>query len=187
MLQTIYADKIVQLVKRRNMLTIGLVSAVLLNMIQALSVTYLIRNTKVILVPPEIKEELWVRPKEVSEVYLRDLTDYFASLVLNVTPSSALGKTDLILQHVHPKGYGAVKEQLVKDATVIQNKSITQFFVPMNYEINQQQLLVKVTGDLTILVGQEKVNQELATFKIKYILDHGRLLVADFIKEATNA
>ena len=108
-------------------------------------------------------------------------------MVLNVTPSTALGKTDLILHHVHPKGYGTVKEQLVRDATVIQNKSITQFFVPMNYEINQQQLLVKVTGDLTILVGQEKVNQELATFKIKYILDHGRVLVADFIKEATNA
>lgn len=187
MLQTVYKDKISQLIQKRNLLTLGLVVAVLINTIQAFAVNYLVRNSKVILVPPTITEEMWVRTKEVSEVYLRDLTDYFANMILNVTPHSALGKTNLVLQYIHPKGYGAVKEQLVKDAEIIKNKSITQFFVPMNYEINQKQLTVKVTGDLTTLIGQEKINQELAKFNIKYAMQNGRLLIVDFIKESTNA
>lgn len=187
MLQTIYADKIAKLIKKRNLLTLGLVSAVFINIIQAVTVTYLVRNSKVILVPPIIKEEMWVRAKEVSEVYLRDLTDYFVNMVLNVTPSSVLGKTDLILQHVHPKGYGAVKEQLIKDAEIIRIKSITQFFVPMSYEINAKQLTAKVTGDLTTLVGQEKINQDLTVFNLKYSLEQGKLLIVDFVKESSDA
>jgi len=177
-------SKILMLVKRRNLLTVGLSFAILLNLIQAITTATLIDNTRIILVPPTIKEPFWIESHNVSEEYLRQMTDYFLTLILNVTPATASSKAEMILKSVHPESYGLVKEQLLTDETEIKKRQISRFFVPLRYEINSSIRWVKVQGDLTILVGQQPVSLERVQYRLQYQLEGGRLLIESFGEES---
>jgi len=175
--------KIMQLIQRRNLLTVGLALSVLLNLIQAITVTNLLGKNRVVLVPPEIKEPFWVSSSDVSHEYLQQMTDYYLTLILNVTPETAAVKRELLLKCVHPSGYGSVKEQLISEESEIRKRQISRFFVPISYEVNNTEHWVKALGDLTILVGQQKVSVERVEYRIQYQLEAGRLLIEAFSEE----
>jgi len=176
-------SKILLLVKRRNLLTVGLTFSFLLNLVQAITTASLVGHTRIVVVPPQIKEPFWIEPDNVSEEYLRQMTDYFLTLILNVTPATTELKRAMILRSVHPKSYGLVKEQLLTDETEIKKRQISRFFVPITYEINQAARWVKVQGDLTILVGQQPVSVERVQYRLQYQLEAGRLLIEAFSEE----
>jgi conjugal transfer pilus assembly protein TraE len=176
-------SQIVELIKRRNLLTMGLAVAVLLTLIEATTVASLVGKTRIIVVPPEIHEPFWVSPKAVSTEYLRQMTDYFLTLILNVTPDSTVSKRALLLAHVHPSGYGAAKAQLIQDETEIKKRQISRFFVPISYEVNDKSHWVIVLGDLTIMVGQERVSSKRVRYRIQYQLESGKLLIEAFGEE----
>ena len=176
-------SKIASLVKNRNLLTVGLTVAVVLSLIQAIALAGLVGKTRIVLVPPEIKEPLWVEPHRVSHAYLQQMSDYFLSLILNITPGNAAAKRELLLQTVHASAYGAVKAQLLEDETEIKKRQISRFFVPVSYEVNDRERWVKATGDLTLVVGQQHISTERVQYRIQYQIEAGRLLIEAFNQE----
>ena len=179
-------SKLMQLVQRRNGLTVLLACSVLLNALQGVSVIALMRQTRVVIVPPEVQQPFWVGSNAVSETYLQQMTDYFLTLILNVTPETSAVKRELLLGFVHTASYGVVKAHLVQDETEIKKRNLARFFAPRAYEISTHDLSVKTIGDLTTLVGQEKVGIERIQCHIRYQLEQGRLWIDEFSMEKIN-
>jgi type IV conjugative transfer system protein TraE len=169
-------SKIAQLVKKRNTLSLVLVCSLSVNLLQGITVLNLVDKTRTVIVPPDSRE-FWVSSKMVSVSYLQQMTDYFLTLILNTTPSTAAYKRETLLKFVHPSHYGLVKEQLITDETEIQKRHISRFFVPVSYEVNEADHSVKTLGDLTTLVGQEKVSVERLEYQLQYHIEEGQLLI----------
>jgi conjugal transfer pilus assembly protein TraE len=175
-----------QLVKKRNTLSLILMVSLGLNLLQGVTVFNLLDKTRTIIVPPDVREEFWVSTQTVSSSYLQQMTDYFLSLILNTTPHTAFHQRETLLRFVHPNDYGFVKEQLVSEEAEIIKRQLSRFFVPITYEVNESERWVKAIGDLTTLVGQEKVSVERKTFRLQYALSQGQLLIEAFTEEKEN-
>jgi len=180
-------SKIAQLVKKRNTLSLILVFSLGLNLLQGISVLNLLDKTHLVIVPPDIREAFWVSSKTVSASYLQQMSDYFLSLILNTTPATASHQRETLLKFVHPSHYGLVKEQLITNEAAIIKRQLSQFFVPISYEISEAENWVKVIGELTTLVGQEKVSVEKRAFLIQYQIQQGQLLIEAFTEEKSDA
>ena len=179
-------SKIMELVKRRNTLSLVLVVSLSLNLLQGISVFNLLDKTKIVIMPPEIREGFWISNQNVSASYLQQMTNYFLSLILNTTPATAYHQRETLLRFVHPNDYGLVKEQLVTQEAEIIKRQLSRFFVPVTYEVNEIERSVKAIGDLTILVGQEKVSVERKAYQLQYTLNQGQLLIEAFTEEKEN-
>jgi type IV conjugative transfer system protein TraE len=161
-------------------------SAVII-LLQAVTIFVMSNHVRVIITPTEIREEFWLEPKEVSSSYLSQMSFVFASLMFDVTPESLVAKQDTILSFVDPAYYGEMKGQLVKEAQELKKRQISRFFSVISHEVNNSEKWVKVMGDMTTLVGREKVETKRTIYKFQYRYKSGRLFVSDIIEEPVNA
>jgi hypothetical protein len=72
---------------------------------------------------------------------------------------------------------------MVSEEEEIIKKNISRFFVPISYEVNNVERWVKVLGEVTTLVGQEKVSILRSQFYIKYQVISGRLFIEELTEE----
>lgn len=182
MLIQTYGNHLQKLVKTRNLLVLAIVVSVLLNLIQAIATVRFSNNTTTVVVPAEIKEPFTIKGKKLSAEYLRQMSDYFAALVLNVTPESMTDKTNSILRYVHPSVYGEMKAYLFNEANNLKRNQQSRFFTPTNFDVDEEQNKVIVEGDETHLIGKLEAFRERRRYALTFSYEHGQLYLNSFYK-----
>ncbi len=112
--------------KQRNFFIAFLVLSLSINLVQGLE--RLFAKQKVVILPPAIHQEVWVRGAEFSESYLEEWAYYLASLLLTVSPYTIEYQTDLVLRHVSPGLYSKLKQQLRQEAEHLQKNNAATVF-----------------------------------------------------------
>jgi type IV conjugative transfer system protein TraE len=103
----------------RNRLLIVALALLSLNIIQSVSIFSLIGTQKTIVIPATFDREFTVSSK-FSDSYLEQMSQYFAALLLNITPNTFAMQAEQLLQHVASQNYAAVKTQLVAQTAEIE-------------------------------------------------------------------
>lgn len=163
---------------KRNLL-LSLVAALLvINFTQALFT--FVRSERIIVMPLDIKQEVWLEKGHVSASYLEEMALFFASLILESSPESAAYKRDIILRNTVSEGYGPLKTKLLEDEARLKKEHLTTSFQASSIKVDPEKLIVELTGDLLHFVGEKRVSQTRDTYQFEFVYRHGRLLIKTF-------
>jgi len=110
----VLVDEYNQAIQWRNRFLFAALGLFVLNIVQSVSVYSLISRKSTIVVPANFYREFSISDYDVSDSYLEQMTQYFASLLLNVTPETFEGNSNLLLQHVLSNDYSSFKSQLTQ-------------------------------------------------------------------------
>lgn len=175
-----YTNHLQKLVKARNFLVIGLGCSIFLNLLLAGISLRLSNNTRTILLPAKTHAPMWVEDQKLSVEYLKQMSDYFISLFLNVTPESMPEKQHTILKYVHPNAYGEIKGYLQDELKKIKHHQQSRFFNPVRFEVDESKNIVAVIGDEIHLIGKREAYRERRTYEISFAYNNAQLYLNSF-------
>jgi type IV conjugative transfer system protein TraE len=110
------AGNIDTLSKQRNLLAVLLGVMFLSNIF--LSTSLLLKDTRIVIVPAGLTNEVVVSNAGVSNSYVEEMTSFFLSYLLDLSPSNINYRSQVILRHVIPEYYQTMnnyfKEEIKK-------------------------------------------------------------------------
>lgn len=177
---SIERSQIDKLFAQRNGYIMLAMGSMLLCLIQLIIIFLLSSREKTILVPPAIGKSFWVSAQQVSPEYLSEMTTFFASLRLNITPESASQQRETLLRYTDPVYHNTLKTQLVQEADHINEQHIAMAFFPVNVKVDSQHFKAIIVGDLKSFAGESALPVRRVSYLVTYRYDAGRLLVKSF-------
>jgi conjugal transfer pilus assembly protein TraE len=176
----VLVDEYNQAIQWRNRFLFVSLGLFALNIIQGVSVYSLISRKSTIVVPANFHREFSISDHSVSDSYLEQMTQYFTSLLLNVTPGTFDGNISLLLQHVLSNDYSSFKSQLTQQKQELNKKGLSTTFYISNFKVYRKSLRVKLRGELRLVVGNSPMETKSNTYQIEYVNQHGRLYIKSF-------
>ena len=169
-----------KVLSERNRLLIALSILGGLCVLLGLSNFYLIGRERVIVVPPLVSRDFWVATHIVSDSYLEQMAEFFAGLLLNVTPSSFATRAEHLLQHVASDAYPAIKAQTVTQQLELERRAMSTSFHPTSFKVDRARLLVELKGQLKVVVGNAPLDTQSKTYQLQFVQQQGRLYIKQF-------
>lgn len=163
----ILQQNITKLLSQRN--AIGVLSGVQTLSMAVLIIALACKSERTILMPPEIKREMWFQGGNVSVSYLESFGEYISKLFLDITPSNFAHNHEQILKYATPEAYGALKKQLMNDGEQYTKLQLSTHFYPTQLTVNNKTLEVEVKGTLTSYIAGNKVKDSQEILILKFI------------------
>ena len=154
----------------------------LANVLLAVRIAGSDNHEKTVLVPPSLERPVWVRSDKVSAAYLQEMSRYFSTLILNVTPKSVDSGIDVFLRYVSPAAFGKLRNSMELQAQRLKRNSVSTAFYPVDYQIKEKAREVVVMGDFITIVGTQKVPAQRRAWRLTYALSDGRLWITEFVE-----
>jgi conjugal transfer pilus assembly protein TraE len=178
MKQKLFSLRRMRLVHQRNVLYVLVGTLLSLNLMQAL--VLLLRAEHIVIVPPEVSRSFWVSRTKASSAYFEEMGLFFVSLFLDVSPSSAAYKREILLRHALPEIYGSLKTKLLEDERRIQKEHVSTSFQAVAIKVNPNTGVVEITGDLLRFVGTKRISQSRDTYGLTLVYQAPQLLIKTF-------
>lgn len=178
------ADELTRAFRERNRVVIISTVIVVSNLVLT---CYLFTNKeRVVIIPANISNEFWTERRAVSKEYLEEMTVFFTSQLLDVTPSSMSYQRNVILRNVAPSVYDLLKNKLIKEEERYKKENLATTFVPSKIVINATKLKALVTGVLTSYVNGKEVSQVSDQYLLKFNYNAGKLVIKSFARVEEN-
>lgn len=163
----IFQQNSAKFLSQRN--AIAVVSGVQTMSMAVLILALACKSERIILMPPEIKREMWFQGANVSVSYLESLGEYISKLLLDITPTSFTHNHERILKFATPEVYGALKKQLMNDGEQYTKLQLSTHFYPSQLTVNQKTLEVEVKGTLSSYIAGNKIKDSPENITLKFI------------------
>ncbi|MGL5720274.1 MAG: type IV conjugative transfer system protein TraE [Alphaproteobacteria bacterium] len=163
------------LLKQRNILTFWCALFGIMGVLEA--IVLLIKEDRIILVPPELNQRVWVEKGRVSEAYLEEMALFFIHLALDVNPLSAAYQRDVFLRYALPHKYGHLKAQLLEDEARLSKENLSTIFRPSGVIVNRSKGWVDVSGDFIGIVGEKRIFQIRETYRVQMHFSKGNFFL----------
>lgn len=145
-----------------------------------LGVGILHKAEKVILVPPEINKTFWVSSKTVDEVYLSEMSIFWANILLNTAHGTSEFRTKVILDYVAPSFYGDLSKRLVEQDKYMSENDITTSFYFKEATVDAKNKKVILTGILRNFIAASEVKKSLVSYELSFVHKGYRWLLKSF-------
>jgi conjugal transfer pilus assembly protein TraE len=144
-----------------------------------LNATFLKKNERIIVSPPEIQREFWVESNRASPEYLEQMGVFFATLGGNLSPSNAAYNVKFLSSYIPPDVYSDVKSELAAQAHYIAKNNITQAFFPVSVKVLDGDGRVFVEGDVIRNIGTTRISKEKMVFNIKLRMKNFKVMLEE--------
>lgn len=137
-------------------------------------------NKAVTVTPPGFDREYQVAGDRVSRSYLEQTAAFLADRLLSVSPTNARQSFDMVLPYLttDPALVKVIREDLNRQAKVIEETDTYQIFYPMKFSISEQKGTIVVDGPLRRIIGNiYKPPEETKRITFYFTVHHGRFLV----------
>jgi conjugal transfer pilus assembly protein TraE len=172
--------RIQHLIAHRNgYLVLGILSLIT-NVILTVSLVMALKTEKIILVPPEIEQPMWVTAKKVSPEYLSGMSLYLSNLLLNVTASSAPLQHQLFLKIVDSKNYQHIKGSLAIEEEKLQKEHMSIHFQLDSVKTDVSHLIAHIAGNVEYRVGEAVLPVKHLTYALQFSYTQGFLKLLSF-------
>lgn len=170
-----FKDAIFDLKVQRN--GFAFLTGILLLCTLILSMAVYGTRERVVLVPPTITKQMWIKGDKVSHEYLSEMGGYVAKLFLDLSPGSFTYNHELLLSYAAPEAYGVLKKQFLKEAEEYTKLQLSTHFKPSEITSYPETLNVSVKGTLSRFVAGKPIGDSIETVSIKFThRDAGLLL-----------
>jgi len=182
-----YQSRLMTLLKQRNGyfgLNVALIAlCLLLGISIALLIGYVQNHERIYLVPPHIEQPFWLSNHAPSAQYLSAMSAYLVQLRLTVTAENVGYQQKLLLSYSDPNYYAGLKEQLSREAQIIEQAQMSTSFYPIATHVDEKNLNVVVEGDFYRYRQEEAVEPQRHHYRISYRYQLGQLWIAQFQRE----
>jgi conjugal transfer pilus assembly protein TraE len=172
------SKKLASLHFQRNVLT-G-VGAILLLVVVLQTILLFLKNEKIIILPPEIKQSFWVEGNSFAPTYLQEQGMYFTHLLMDVSASNILAQGEVLLRYADSSVHESLKARLYKEEERLKKDSVSLNFMPIECEVFPKENAVEVTGDLNAFVAFKKISTHRETYRLEFSAKSGRLFLKSF-------
>lgn len=162
---------------QRNML-LGLV-AVLLTILIVLSACLFFRSERVIVLPPEVRQEFWVEGNRFSPEYLEEMAVYFLHLALDVNQITLPYNTEILARYSDTETANYLREKYEKDIKKLKENDASTRFEVKEVTVFPDLNIVRAEGRLKHYVGSKCIKEGPAVYEVSFKIYRGRL----FFKE----
>lgn len=172
-----FDNKLNKLIFQRNVLVFLSLFLLLSNVLLGVANLLQFDREKIVITPAVINKKFWVAGNDYSDSYLEQMAEYFAGLMLSINKHNANNRINKILEHVHPKYYATMKNNLIKQVNVVSEKGFSSSFSPSLATVNKTRLAVELQGILETKVGNRVLNSNLRKFVVEFETNAGKLLI----------
>ena len=165
---------------QRNFLAIVVLSMLVGNLLLCFAIFF--NKKEIVLVPNSISEEISIKNHKMSAGYLEALTRDVINLILNVSPANLEYNSKAILKVIHPRFYGAMKNELNKRNISVENRRVSTIFFPQAINIQNKKNTVQIEGKLSTYVGKQEVEFEQKTYQITYEFSGFMPMIIEFFE-----
>lgn len=166
------------LVFQRNILLVLFIVSLFICLMQ--SVVIVTKDNKTIVIPTNLTKEISVSDYSVSRSYIEEMSNFFLSFLLDLTPSNINYKSDIILRHISADFYQEMKGYFTKEIAKYKEYALLTTFNLSELEIDEKALKVRAKGQLITYFGKTGFKQEPVIYQIKYIYKGSKLLISKF-------
>jgi conjugal transfer pilus assembly protein TraE len=163
---------------QRNAL--GILSAGLLLVVILQMILLFFKDTKIIVHPPETRQEYWIEGNKFSPSYLEEQASYFAHLLLDITKDNLMYQGDILMRYVDPRAHGDFRMRMMEDQIRLKRDDLSLIFVPVTCEVFPESLAVEITGDLNGYVASKRISTHRETYRVQFSNIKGRLFLQSF-------
>jgi conjugal transfer pilus assembly protein TraE len=164
--------------KQRNLL--GLLLGIMFLSNIFLSISILVKDTRTVIVPAGFTNEVAVSSSGVSNSYLEEMTSFFLSYLLDLSPSNINYRSQVILRHVMPEYYQTMNNYFKDEIKKHNDYSLSTNFTIDEFDLDEKELTAIAKGVLVSNFGKNGIQQEPKNYLIKYRYKAGKLLIEKF-------
>jgi conjugal transfer pilus assembly protein TraE len=152
--------------------------AVILNSV----ITYfLMKEQKVVIVPPVYSDKLFISGSDASDEYLYSMGSFISFLMLNYSPATARIQFNHFLKFCSPEAFPKFKVMLYSLADKVETAQVSSAFYPQKVSVNRAERVLEISGLLSQWTSnQQFITNEVRRYKIKYRIQNGFFMVENF-------
>jgi conjugal transfer pilus assembly protein TraE len=139
-----------------------------------------VKNEKIIILPPELKQEFWIEGNKFAPTYLEEKGMYFTHLLLDVSSSNILSQGEVLLRYVDPSFHEQFKTRLFAEEQRLKRDNVSLNFTVTDCEVYPSELELDITGDLHAYVAFKKISTHRETYRLEFSAKRGRLFLKKF-------
>jgi len=166
---------------QRNML-LGFVSVLLLLIIiQALCL--LVKNERIVVLPPEVKREFWIEGNRFSPEYLEEMAVYFLHLALDVNQSTLSYHTEILTRYSDTETANYLQEKYERDIKKLKDNDASTTFEVKEVTVFPDKNVVHANGILKHFVGSKCIKEFPVIYSVSFKTYRGRLFFKEIKQE----
>lgn len=166
---------------QRNIFVLFSFSLVIVNL--TLTMMLYFKEERVVIVPEQISETIWVEKGRVSGSYLKQQAQVVAMLFLSKTPASAKEQAKSLLEISSPALYGSLKKKLADEIDVLNKQGTSYLFLPIDIKVNEGAMCVEILGDRTTYLGGKQLKNESEKYRLGFVYNGKNLLLDTISRE----
>jgi conjugal transfer pilus assembly protein TraE len=144
---------------------------------------FLMKQQKVVIVPPVYSDRLFISGSDASDEYLYEMASFISFLMLTYSPATARVQFNHFLKFCSPEAFNKFKPMLYSLADKVETASLSSAFFPHKIAVNRGERILEVTGTLNQWTGQHQfITNEVKKYRIKYRIQNGFFMVEDFVE-----
>jgi len=148
-----------------------------------LNATVFRSKERIIISPPQITKEFWLEANKASPEYLEQMGAFFATLGGNLSPASAEFNVSTLLGYINSPSHAEMKRDLSAQAQYIKKHNITQAYFPSAMNVDRENGVVSVTGEVVRNIGTVRIDKEEMVIRMKFTMDNYKLWLQEFYTE----
>lgn len=181
-----YQAELRKIIAQRNGYLVLAVGLLILCLILASMTILFSGRERIVLMPPSMKNNIWVANTSASPEYFSRMTLFLSELALNLTADNIDFQQELLLRYVDSEYYPILKPQLVAQADRIKKDHISTAFFPVDIKVDSKHATVIITGDLKSYIGDMALPIKRVAYRMAYKFNSFTPLVTKF-EEVHNA
>lgn len=166
--------------KQRNTLSIICMLLMLMNFF--LSLCLLSKQEKTIIVPATLQKEVEFLNTAMPVGYLEEMTMFFMTLLLDLTPQNIEYKSKHLLRYVEPSSYHVMENYFKQELEKHKKYNFSTSFALTEVKIIPEALEAEIKGVLTSKFLEHGTDLQHVRYRIAYKNAHGRLLITKFVR-----
>lgn len=180
MLERFYQINIKHLYRQRN----GYLVLALLSMVVNIIFVIILmqRASQIILLPPLLKQSVWVKGYEVSPEYLVEMADWFGYLMLTKTAANIKHQHQTLLKYMSSESHNAMQQRLLKEEERYMKDGLSTQWLVQHIKAHPLDMRAHMKGELLTRLGKDVVEKVEKTFELQFQWQHGQLSLTKFLE-----
>jgi conjugal transfer pilus assembly protein TraE len=182
MLKSRYQSELDQQQSHRRFYERVCIALLAANMILGLIIYQSDTDDRVVIVPPMMDKQFWIKGDQFSAEYLELMSEWLAGLPLSTTPNSVGLRNEIFLRYVEPNVHAAIKSQFDVRADQVKKDNVSTLFYPTSFQTSRTTKQVAITGDFISVISGVTAPAVRRTWRLSFTSMGGALWVTEFIE-----
>jgi conjugal transfer pilus assembly protein TraE len=144
---------------------------------------FLVKEQKVVIVPPVYSDKLFISGSDASDEYLYSMGSFISFLMLTYSPATVRAQFNHFLKFCAPEAFPKFKTTLYSFADKVETAQISSAFYLQKISVNRVERVLELAGTLNQWTQhQQFITNEMRKYRIKYRIQNGFFMVEDFVE-----